>query len=178
MSRKRIAALAAVGLLIVVPVLWIVWSLFAIAAAREATQTQRVILAQLKERLQTAQAGEGALGLTNAELVYLPGETSAIAGAALQRIVGNAVDAAGGRIIESELAQAPADEADRVDIRVSFDAETLSLQRILFQLETGLPVLILRTLDVQSVDPGENGENNNPQLRVTMLVGGYWEARQ
>jgi hypothetical protein len=57
---------------------------------------------------------------------------------------------------------------------VSFDADILSLQRILHQLETGMPILLVRSIDVQTST--EATEEASPPLRVLMLVGGYWEV--
>jgi hypothetical protein len=109
--------------------------------------------------------------------VYLPGKTAAIAGAALQSVVTGVINEAGGRVAETEFS--PVDPADndptRVDLRVSFEAEIVSLQRILFGLETGVPLLQVRSLTTQTGGAAEAVDSPNPKLRVVVVVGGYRE---
>jgi hypothetical protein len=66
----------------------------------------------------------------------------------------------------------------RVDLRVSFDTEIVGLQSILHQLETGTPILLARSLTVQSGGAGEIVETESPPLRVVMVVGGYRETEE
>jgi hypothetical protein len=176
-SNRRAGALALVALLILIPAVWIAWSISAADAAADTLRTQSDLLVKLRERVATLGPGDLADASGDAAAsVFIPGETPAIAGAALQRIVADAVKAAGGRVIETEFARVEATEEDpgRVDLRVSFDADILSLQRILHQLETGMPILLVRSIDVQTST--EATEEASPPLRVLMLVGGYWEV--
>jgi hypothetical protein len=181
-SPKRLAALLVLALLVLAPSGWIAWSLSAASIVGETVRSQALILAELRQRL-TALAEPGSTGsLADPASLYLPGGTPAIAGAALQRIVANAVEAGGGRLTESEFAPVepapgePSDASGRVNLRVSFDSEIVGLQRILFELETGVPILTLQGLIVQS--PGEvpTDAASSPPLRVEMLVGGYWDS--
>jgi hypothetical protein len=52
--------------------------------------------------------------------------------------------------------------------------DIVGLQNVLLQLESGLPVLLIRSVDVQTST--EATEEASPPLRVLMLVGGYLEA--
>ena len=176
LTPKRLGALLAVALLIVGPIVYIAWSLHAAGLAAETIRSQSDILTRLQSRAASLRP-EDVPGAGEGESVLLPGETPALAGAALQRIVADAVEAAGGRVIETEIARVQTTEEEdpgRVDLRVSFDADIVSLQAALLQLETGLPVLLIRSLDVQSA--AEATEAASPPLRVLMLVGGYAET--
>jgi hypothetical protein len=179
-GRSRIVALLVVALLILVPAVWIGWSLHAAALAAETKESQSVLLAGLRQRL--AGLGQGPEGTTpvDAGSIYLPGETPALAGAALQRLIADTVEAAGGRVTESEFASAEPSEEDpgRVDLRVSFETEIESLQRILFELETGVPILLLQGLDIRAIGATEVAATESPTLRVVMLVGAYWETEE
>jgi hypothetical protein len=111
--------------------------------------------------------------------VFLPGETPAIAGAALQRIVATTVETASGRVTESEISPSESEEdPGRVDLRVSFDTEIVGLQKILFDLETGSPILLIRDLSVQTGSEAADMEDSSPPLRVVAVVGGYWEVEE
>lgn len=180
-GRRRIAALLAVALILVAPATWVAWSLHSASLLEESVRTQSVLLRSLQDRLSEFEPEPGAGdAAADTESAFLPGETPAIAGAALQRIVADAVENVGGRVVESEVVRGETAEAEpgRIDLRVSFDAEIVSLQRLLFEIETGVPILIVRSLTVQSGGPGEVAETESPPLRVVMLVGGYQEVAE
>jgi len=177
-GSRRIGALLLLSLLILAPVVWIAWSLHAASLAAESIHTQSETLAALRSRL-SALTADASRAEEAAASVFLPGETPAIAGAALQRLVAATVESAAGRVTESEIAPTESEEdPGRVDLRVSFDTEIVGLQKILFDLESGSPILLIRDLSVQT--GGETAEmaDASPPLRVVAVVGGYWEAEE
>jgi hypothetical protein len=177
---RRIAALLAVALLVVAPATWVAWSLTSASVLAGSVRGQSSLLGELRQRVAQFGPRPDNVDIAGAGSIYLPGETAAIAGAELQRAVVAAIESAGGRLVESEVARAETTEADaepgRVDLRVSFDTEIVGLQSILFALETGTPILLVRSLTVQSGGAGEVAETESPPLRVVMLVGGYRET--
>jgi hypothetical protein len=177
---RRIAALLAIALLVVAPATWVAWSLTSASVLAETVRSQSGLLEELRQRVARFGPRPGNVEIAGAESVYLPGETAAIAGAELQRTVVSAIESAGGRLVESEIARAETTEAEaepgRVDLRVSFDTEIVGLQSILFALETGAPILLVRSVTVQSGGAGEVAETESPPLRVVMTVGGYRET--
>lgn len=178
-GRGRLMALMAFALMIVLPIGWAAWSLNAASVAAETIRSQSVLLDGIRQRLSAQQASpQGAGSPTDQASIYLPGETASIAGAGLQRIVADAIQSAGGRLVESEFARGEPSEEEpgRVDLRVAFDAEIVTLQQVLFQLESGMPVLLLHALSIQVSGATEIAEGASPPLRVTLLVGGFWEA--
>jgi hypothetical protein len=173
---KRIAALLAVALVILAPALWIGWSLYAASLVEDSNRAQRDMLAALRTRLDGLAPGENS-GAVDPQSMFLPGETPAIAGAALQRLVAATIETAGGRVTESEISPVEAEgDPGRVELRASFDTEIVGLQKILFELESGAPILLLRTLDVQSGDVASGAPS--PALRVVMEIAGRWEAEE
>ena len=177
---QRLVALVIVGLMVVVPALWVGWSLNAASETVEANRIQSETLDSLKVRLAALNAGAGAEA--SAASVYLPGETPAIAGAALQRLVSNTVEGAGGRIAETEIARQEGEtegqeaEPGAVSLRVSFDTDIAGLQRIVFALETGAPILMVRAVTVEAKDATATAPTESPMLSVVLLVRGYREA--
>jgi Type II secretion system (T2SS), protein M subtype b len=179
MSSRRVAALLAAAALVLVPILWAAWSFSAAAVVAETVRSQSAVLAGLNERLRAlGESPDGAGAPGGAESLFLPGGTAAVAGAALQRSVADRIAAAAGRLVESEFAPVDAAEEDpgRVDLRVSFETDIVGLQRVLYELESGVPILLVRTMTVQSPGASEIAAMANPLLRVDMLVGGYWES--
>ncbi|MGH6926259.1 MAG: type II secretion system protein GspM [Propylenella sp.] len=174
---ERIAVLAVGALLLVAPVLWIGWSLAAASEASEEVRQRSETLAALRERIPGLAAGGEEGTAAGVGSPYLPGETAAIAGAVLQRIVADTIMQAGGRLAESEITPAEEGGSSRVDLRVSFDTDINGLQRILFDLETGAPILFLNSLNVQMVNALGEADPNQPGLRVVVLVGGYRTAQ-
>lgn len=175
-SPRRIAALFVVALMIITPALWIAWSLSAASVTAQANRDQFDTLASLRVRLSAlAASSQGAEA--NAASVYLPGKSPAIAGAALQRIVANTVEAAGGRVVQSEISRpgTPEQEQGTVSLRAEFDTDIIGLQRIIFDLETGAPILMVQTLTVETGDRAD-ADALNPGLSVILLVRAYWEA--
>jgi hypothetical protein len=176
-SPRRITALLVLALMVLAPLLWIVWSLSAATAMAEANREQADTLASLQTRL-SALAASAKGAQANTASVYLPGKSAAIAGAALQRIVANAVEGAGGRVVQSEIARPEAagqeEEQGTVNLRAEFETDIVGLQRIVFELETGAPVLMVQAITIETKDKA--AENANPGLGVIVLVRGYWET--
>ena len=178
---RRLVALLVVGLLVAVPALWIGWSLDAASETVEANRIQAETLDSLKVRLAALNSGSGAAE-AKAASVFLPGETAAIAGAALQTLVSNTVEGAGGRVAETEIArpegEAEGQEAEpgAVSLRVSFDTDIAGLQRIVFELETGAPILMVQAVTVEAKDAAASAPTESPMLSVVLLVRGYREA--
>jgi general secretion pathway protein M len=113
----------------------------------------------------------------DAAAIYLPGETPALARAELQRRLGAAVEAAGGRLIETQdpgeerAEDAPAD--GRVELRVTFDARNDSLLSLLHAIETGLPLLSVERIEARRLDSGEDADPEDPTLRIGLVVRGH-----
>ena len=178
-SRSGIFALLFVVLLILAPIAWVAWSLYAVSVAAAEVESQSALLAGFRERLAELGQGPGAgPAIADPQSIYVPGETNAIAGAALQELIGSAIEAAGGRVLESELGlEDPEDgEPGKLELRISFETEIEGLQRIVFDLETGTPILMVSALDVRSVGATEVAATESPTLRVVMVVVAHRET--
>lgn len=180
-STRGIVALVVVSAMVLVPALWIGWSLSVASTVDESNRSQEEMLSSLQARLAALRAGNGTTQVETAS-VFLPGETPAIAGASLQRLVADTVEGAGGTLEESELARAEGQEEEgaepgAVNLRVTFSANIESLQRIIFDLETRAPILMLEGLTIESRDAAAaEAAQTSPALNVTLLVRGYREA--
>ena len=180
-SRSRILAVLVVALLILAPAAWVAWSLYASAVTAAEVQSQSGVLAGFRARLAELGEGPGAgPDVADPASIYLPGETNAIAGAALQELIAGSIEASGGRVLEMEMGFEDPEEEDpgKLELRVSFETEIEGLQRIVFDLETGTPILMLDGLDVRSVGATEIAATESPILRVVMLVVAHRETEE
>ncbi len=103
---------------------------------------------------------------------FLEGDTVAIAGAALQKRVADAVQSAGGAVVSTELALDGADGA--LKLTGNIEIAQAGLQTLLYDLETGAPYVFVDKLSAQS--PRVYGQNDSETLRVALVASGKWRA--
>jgi len=102
---------------------------------------------------------------------FLEGQTITVASAALLQRITSSITNAGGTIISSEMVQQGARSNDGYVTAIA-DCELAqeALQRVLYDIEAGLPLLFIDQLVVQaSSAPQETG-----RLRVQIGVAGLW----
>lgn len=162
---------AALALLLVVGAsacvsLWQSWSNYSSAA----------------ENLEQLRARKGLAGLRfstepPAGSAYIEGQTATVAGAALQQRIGAVVAEAGGAVLSSELDLHEAGaEGGRIVLAVACDIDQPGLQRALYEIEAGMPVLTVDRLTAQTAAGDE--KSATPRLRVQIAVSGQWRATQ
>jgi general secretion pathway protein M len=102
---------------------------------------------------------------------FLEGPTVTVAGAALLQRVGGAISQAGGNVLSSQVDLQRTDSKDGwIGLTVSCDIEQRSLQKLLYDLEAGVPFLFIDQLVVQA--PTAGADQN--RMRVLLTVSGQW----
>lgn len=82
---------------------------------------------------------------------YYDAQTPALAGAQLQRELQQIVQAAGGRLISTQILPAPADEQPaRVSVRTQLQGDTDALLEVLYRIEQARPFLFVDQVSVRS----------------------------
>jgi len=179
-DTKRFAAVAIVAVLLLAGLIWIGWASLAVSAIQDRTAQQRDQLSSLVQRSQGLGGEGGDRPGDQGISVYFRGETPAIAAAAVQQTVDGIVDDAGGRVVESQIL--PVDQAEdsahRIDLRASFEADIEALQAALYDIETHLPMMMIRSMSVRSFVSRGSGEpdEENPILQISLVVSGYWTS--
>jgi general secretion pathway protein M len=103
---------------------------------------------------------------------FLKGQTATVASAALLQRITSIITNAGGTVVSSEMVQQGAQSKDGyVTAIANCELEQDALQKVLYDIEAGLPFLFVDQLMVQSSAPGENGK-----LRVTLGVAALWSG--
>ncbi len=165
------AAVAGYMALMMVAILF-TWNAFAgISEQRASIAAAEATLAQLTGRSPSGQQARDALAGAPAGSPFLEGQTLNVAGAALLQRVASIVNGVGGNVLSSQVDL----ESDRakdgwISLLVSCDVEQPALQKLLYEVEAGMPFLFIQQLVVQAPMPGLNGN----RMRVLLSVSGQW----
>lgn len=135
----------------------------------------RAMLEQLEGRRTTASRGAAVdiRGPTGSP--FLDGATVTVAGAALLQRVSTAVTGRGGNVLSSQVdLQGTQSKAGFVTVIANCDIDQPSLQKLLYDLEAGMPFLFIDQLVVQA--PAGFSTGGDGKLRVMIAVSGQWQG--
>jgi general secretion pathway protein M len=172
----RYPGIASLGYVALVAVLGVIgWIMAADLYDRyQAVSASEELLAQLEH-------GRQAPGATNAGVdapqgsPFLEGQTVTVAGAALLQRVAGAVTRLGGNVLSSQVdVQEAKTKAGQVSLVASCEVTQEDLQKLLYDLEAGMPYLFIDQLSVQAPDTMTRGEGG--RLRVMLGVSGQWQG--
>ncbi|KWV43976.1 general secretion pathway protein GspM [Bradyrhizobium macuxiense] len=108
---------------------------------------------------------------------FLEGPTVTVAGAALLQRVAMAVGNVGGTIQSSQVDVLGTQVKDGfVGLVVSCEMEQPALQKLLYDLEVGMPFLFVDQLDVQVPQMTAIGEGAAGKIRVVLGVSAQWNG--
>lgn len=106
---------------------------------------------------------------------YLEGATVTVAGANLLQRVAGAVVKLGGNVLSTQLdVQGTASRSGLLSMIASCEIEQSQLQKLLYDLEAGMPFLFVDQLVVQT--PLNDSEAENGKLRILLAVSGQWRG--
>jgi general secretion pathway protein M len=106
---------------------------------------------------------------------YLEGATVTVAGANLLQRVAGAVVKLGGNVLSTQLdVQGTASRSGLLSMIASCEIEQSQLQKLLYDLEAGMPFLFVDQLEIQT--PLNNSESEGGKLRVLLAVSGQWRG--
>jgi general secretion pathway protein M len=108
---------------------------------------------------------------------FLEGPTVTVAGATLLQRVAAAIGNVGGTIQSSQVDVLGKQAKDGfVGLVVSCEMEQPALQKVLYDLEAGMPFLFVDQLDVQVPQTTSTNEQGTGRIRVVLGVSGQWQA--
>jgi general secretion pathway protein M len=108
---------------------------------------------------------------------FLEGPTVTVAGATLLQRVAAAVGNVGGTIQSSQVDVSGTQAKDGfVGLVVSCEMEQPALQKLLYDLEVGMPFLFVDQLDVQVPQTTAVNESVAGKIRVVLGVSGQWQG--
>lgn len=134
------------------------------------------LLVQLKARRGPA----GAAGATRVGSPFLEGPTVTVAGASLLQRVAGAIAQAGGTMQSSQVDVGGQGRDGVVALLVNGEIEQQALQKLLYDLEGGMPFLYVDQLDIQMPQGNAAGEAPAAVGRLKVMIGisGRWLQKQ
>lgn len=143
-----------------------------LAAQRDAVAAAEDMLARLQGR--AASPAGVPMGLP-AGSPFLEGPTLTVAGAALMQRISGAVDRAEGRITSSQVElQGNEFGPGFVGVTANLEIEQPELQKLLYDLEAGMPFLFIDQIAAQAPTAGADSEDG--RMRVQLTVYGQWQG--
>lgn len=175
-ARQLLAALgyvAAVALLIAVA-----WSGVAdIFERRASVEAASDLLAQLEGRRPVTSAAIAGVptSVVPTGSPFLEGQTLTVAGAALLQRVADAVTKVGGSVLSSQVdVQGVQAKDGYVSVLASCEVEQSALQRLLYDLEAGMPFLFVEQFVAQA--PQTSQTPAGTRMRLLLAVSGQWQG--
>lgn len=171
-AMQRPAAVAIYIGLIGVFIALIFVTISTIGERRATVAAAENMLAQLEGRSVFAHKDDGSpLGTPPTGSPFLEGQTVNVAGAALLQRVATAVNQIGGSVLSSQVDLQKADAKDGwIGLVVSCEIEQAGLQKLLYDIEAGMPFLFIDQLVVDAPTVGVD----NSRMRVLLAVSGRW----
>lgn len=147
-----------------------------VIAHRQALAQTSDLLDQLRGRKGAAK-NAAVLSAEHPGTPFLEGPTVTVAGANLLQRVAAAVGNVGGSVQSSQVDVSGAQVKDGfVGLVVSCELEQPALQKVLYDLEAGMPFLFVDQLDVQVPQTTALSEASTGRVRVILGVSGQWQA--
>jgi general secretion pathway protein M len=167
---------AAVYAVLVVVFLMIAWvSLASIFEQRARVADSQDILNQLEARQNNPNAANNSADVVPAGSPFLGGETITVAGATLLQRVAGAITRFGGTVQSSQVdLVGPQSKDGFVTLTISCEIEQQNLQKLLYDLEVGMPFLFIDQLVVQGPEPSTIAAG--ARMRILIAVSGEWKA--
>ena len=144
---------------------------------REAVATASDLLAQLEGRRPSVlvPTGAGASAIP-AGSPFLEGQTVTVAGAALLQRVADAVTKVGGNVLSSQVdVQGTQVKDGYVSVLASCELDQAALQRLLYDLEAGMPFLFVEQLVARSPQTAAATQESG-RMRLLLSVSGQWQG--
>jgi len=176
-GRDRALALlyyvAAIGGLVVVT--WL--ALTSLADRYAAYSGSADLLARMESRRtpQTQEEREdgGILAMTGSP--FLEATTLTIAGAELQKHVTALVRMGGGNVLSSQVDLQQAEgSSEHVGLTITAEVDQSALQKLLYDIEAGMPLLFIDRLLIQPVQL-QGGDSSGARLRAQLTISGQWQ---
>jgi len=151
-------------------------SIAEILAHRQALAQTSDLLDQFRGRKGGAKTATAAMA-EHPGTPFLEGPTVTVAGANLLQRVAAAVGDLGGQVQSSQVDVSGAQAKDGfVGLVVSCELEQPALQRLLYDLEAGMPFLFVDQLDVQVPQTTALSDAGAGRVRVILGISGQWQA--
>ena len=169
-----LAAFAYAGVVVAL-VFIVVTSAADVLARRADVASAETMLEQLDGRRSAAtRSSSGDVSIPSGS-AFLEGDTLTIAGATLLQRVDGAVVKFGGNVLSSQVdLKGSQSKAGFISMIASCEIDQAELQKLLYDLEAGMPFLFVDQLVVESTT--SSSTSGEGKLRVLLAVSGQWRS--
>ncbi len=173
--NKPLPAAASFAAILILLLFTIGSSMSDIFSRRAEVAASATMLEQFEGRRPSTASAEAAGVAAPAGAPFLEGATVTVAGAALLQRVTTAVTKLGGSVLSSQVdLQGTQAKAGFLSVIASCEIDQPGLQKLLYDVEAGMPFLFVDQLVVQA--PGAIGTAGAGKLRVLLTVSGQWKG--
>ena len=171
-------AAAAAYVVVLLLFIAVTWNALADIARQHADVTAaNDILERLEGRRPASPHAKGVIDAVPSGSPTLEGRTVTVAGASLLQRVAAAVAKVGGSVLSSQVElQGPQAKAGFVGVIASCELDQPALQKLLYDLEAGMPFLFIDQLVVQTQLAAANDQEG--RMRILLAVSGQWRERK
>ena len=141
-------------------------------------ERQQATLSQIVTRV--ARHGTRTLTPTDTATLYLASPSGSLARAEIQDRATKLALRAGGAVVETQIIGTPEQEADgTIAVRMTLTIDNGGLRDLLYETETGLPLLEVSDLAIEREEARDNGQSGiegpgERPLHVQMTLQGHW----
>jgi len=161
-----------------------IWVIVAAQADLDSMQAEIETKTALAERLSRTMprpvGGDGADPARRAATPFVTAETETLAAAEVDRLVRAVTTEAAGAVLSSQAEVARESDAPmrRIEVQAIIEGRIEALQRVLFTLETGAPLMFVDDVSVQPVERSEAKSEaaQMPVLQATLTLSAYWRS--
>jgi general secretion pathway protein M len=159
--------------LVVVLLFTVVTSIADVVGQRDEVASASAMLEQLEGRRPAAVRGPSGDVTMPSGSAFLEGATVTIAGATLLQRVAGAVTKFGGNVLSTQLdLQGTQSKTGFLSMIASCEIDQSELQKLLYDLEAGMPFLFIDQLVIQT--PLTSSGSGGVRLRLLLAVSGQW----
>ena len=174
-TTSPILAAAIYAGLVVVLLFTVVTSVADVVGQRDEVASASGMLEQLEGRRAAAVRGPSGDVTMPSGSAFLEGATVTIAGATLLQRVAGAVTKFGGNVLLTQLdLQGTQSKTGFLSMIASCEIDQSELQKLLYDLEAGMPFLFIDQLIVQA--PSTLSSSGSGKLRILLAVSGQWQG--
>jgi len=154
------------------------WSAVAdIRERRAGIAAAQDLLAEIEGRNNPASSPAPVPGPIPTGSPFLEGQSVTVAGAAILQRVASAVRRYGGNVLSSQVElESSQSKVGLLGVTLSCELDQPELQRLLYDIEGGMPFLFVNQLSVQTGQSNTGAEGG--RLRVLLGVSGQWQGAQ
>jgi general secretion pathway protein M len=163
----------------IVALLLVIWLALAELGARYAAYSETTALfARMESR--HAPNGEGKDGgsFTLPGSPFIEAASLTIAGADLQKHVTALVQDSGGNVLSSQVdLQQSEGSTDHVSLAITTELDQSAVQKLLYDLEAGMPFLFIDRLLIQPVQQ-HGADASGSRVRIQLTISGQWRQAE